>query len=93
MLDLFARGVELQAAGHHSVDDDSEEHLEFVALRKKLEWKLINLPLHCASVFDAALDGLPPDYLTPSHAMYIDRPLAQSWRRALMVALDARRVV
>jgi hypothetical protein len=61
-----------------------------VRLRKRLEWQLIKLPLHCASVFDPAVDGPPPSYLTPSHGMRIDWPLAQSWRRALLAALDAQ---
>jgi hypothetical protein len=43
------------------------------------------------SVDDPEIDGPPPNYLTPSHGMYIDWPLVQSWRRALQAAVDARK--
>lgn len=81
MVELFKRGSELQAAGH--ADGDTAGHAEFVQISKRLEWTLCQLPLHCASLFDPALDGEPPDYLTSSHGMFIDWGLARSWRQAL----------
>jgi hypothetical protein len=90
MLSLFERGLQLVAAGHDDVDDDSAAHWEFVRLAKKLEWELIKLPMHAVSIFDRALDGPPPSYLKPSHAMYIDWDLARSWRRALQAACETR---
>jgi hypothetical protein len=91
MVTLFARGLQLAAEGHDDVSDHSEAHWEFVRLSKRLEWDLIKLPLHAASVFDAEVDGPPPAYLKPSHAQFQDWSLVQSWRRALQAALDARR--
>ena len=91
MIVLFARGLQLCAEGHDDVDDDSAEHDEFRRIDKRLNWTLLGLPAHCASVFDPEIDGPPPSYLTPSHGMFIDWPLVQSWRRALQAALDGRR--
>jgi hypothetical protein len=93
MIDLYERGVQLVAEGHDDVDGDSAGRDEIAALSKKLEWSLLKLPLHCTSVFDPAIDGPPSSYLSPSHGMFLDWPLSQSWRRALQAALDARRRV
>jgi hypothetical protein len=38
MLTLFARGCELQAQGHDSVDDKGPEHYEFVQIVEELNW-------------------------------------------------------
>jgi hypothetical protein len=87
MLDLWRRGCELQAAGHDDSDDDSAEHDEFVRISKRLNWSLIGVVT--LSVFDRGLDGDPPSYATPAHAIYQDWATMQSWRRALQAALEA----
>jgi hypothetical protein len=91
MVSLFARCLELQKQGHDRAGINTAKHWEFVALSKRLQWQLIGLPAHCVSVFDPEIDGPPPKFLTPAHAMFIDWPLVQSWRRALMAAVDEQR--
>jgi hypothetical protein len=39
---------------------------------------------HSCSVFTAALNVPPREYLTPSHLQFIDWPVAQTWRKALL---------
>lgn len=93
MIDLFARGLELVERGAAEIDydvPDSSEQLEFARVRKRLEWRLIGLHPHCASVFDVQVDGEPFDWLRPEHMMWQDWGLVRGWRRALMDALDAR---
>ncbi len=91
MLDLFGQCLQLIADGYGVPGDPRPEHIRFVQLSRRLEWELIGLPPHAVSIFDDEIDGPPSSYLKPSHAMFIDWPLVQSWRRALQAALDARR--
>ena len=91
MLALFKRGCELQVAGHDNVDDESAEHVEFVKIDRELDWRVLHLPAHCASVFDPALDHPPPRYLKSGHAMLRDWYLSLHWRRALMEELEHMR--
>jgi hypothetical protein len=94
MLNLFERGMELVEQGHGEREFDHvlecPECKEYRDIKKRLEWRLIGLEPHCASVFDPAVDGPPHDYLSPIHCMRTDWPLVQAWRRALMAALEAR---
>jgi hypothetical protein len=94
MLALFRRGCELQAAGRDDVDEDSAEHVEFIEIDKRLNWTLLQLPAHCCSVFDPALDrSRPPNYVRTDHAMHRDWHISQRMRKALMEELEhARRV-
>jgi hypothetical protein len=94
MLGLFERGLELVEQGHDQREFDHEHGCpgcdEYRALTKRLEWKLIQLEPHCASVFDPAVDGPPPER-TGIYAIVVDWPIVQAWRRALMAALEARK--
>jgi hypothetical protein len=90
---LFERGLQLQAQGHAEVDYDaisSAEHQEYLRITKRLEWGLLDLPPHCASVLDPAVDRPPPDY-TRGKAMGQDWGLSQAWRRALMAEVERRK--
>jgi hypothetical protein len=49
---------------------------------RRLTWHLTGP--HSCSLFSAALDGPPHEYLTPSHLQFLDS--AQTWRRALIDA-------
>jgi hypothetical protein len=49
-----------------------------------LTWRLTGP--HSCSLFSAALDGPPHEYLTPSHLQFLDWPAAQTWRKALIEA-------
>jgi hypothetical protein len=89
MIHLFKRGCELQAAGHADVDDDSPEHDELWAIDKKL-FALCQIPWHCCSLLDPALDGEMPEYMVHLAAGR-DWGLSKQWRTALLQALDARR--
>ncbi|WP_027556619.1 hypothetical protein [Bradyrhizobium sp. Cp5.3] len=90
MVILFKRGLELQAAGHDDVDDNSPEADEFARIDKELNWQLLKLPAHMVSVLDPLLDGSMPKYM-PCLAAGRDWGSSVQWRRALQAALDARR--
>jgi hypothetical protein len=49
-------------------------------------WSLLRLPARACSLFIPALDGPSHDYLTPPHLQFIDWPVAQTWRKALIEA-------
>jgi hypothetical protein len=46
----------------------------------------LRLPARACSLFITALDGPSHDYLTPPHLQFIDWPVAQTWRKALIEA-------
>jgi hypothetical protein len=93
MLDLFERGMRLVEQGHAEIDDDHVtgclECQEYRGISKRLCWTLIGLEPHCASVFDPAVDGPPPD-MDSIYFKRRDWPLVQTWRRALIDALRER---
>ena len=56
----------------------------FLDIDKALTWPLIGP--HSESVFSAHLDGPPDLWVSPEYALYIDWPVAQAWRKALIEA-------
>jgi len=41
---------------------------------------------HSCSLFSALLDGPPDPWVSPEYLQYIDWPISQTWRRALIEA-------
>ena len=66
----------------------SKRYRRFCEIDKALTWRLIGP--HSESVFSAHLDGPPDLWTSPQYGMYIDWPIAQTWRKAL---IEASRVV
>jgi hypothetical protein len=44
------------------VDGDSDEHIEFIQIKKRLEWSLLKRAPHEVSIFED-LSGEPPTYM------------------------------
>ena len=63
---------------------ESDRYYEFTAIDKKLTWRLVGP--HSCSLFSAHLDGAPDPWVSPEYLQYIDRPVAQTWRKALIEA-------
>ena len=63
---------------------ESDRYYEFAAIDKKLTWRLVGP--HSCSLFSAHLDGAPDPWVSPEYLQYIDWPVAQTWRRALIEA-------
>jgi hypothetical protein len=79
MIALWRRGCAIYG------ERDSDEFRE---IDKQLTWRLVG-PWSC-SLCSANLDGPPDDWCSPEYAMYIDWPIAQAWRRALIDATGLR---
>ena len=62
----------------------SDRYYRFRDIDKALTWPLIGP--HSESVFSAHLDGPPDLWVSPEYALYIDWPVAQAWRKALIEA-------
>ncbi|MFH0297220.1 hypothetical protein AAFX91_08250 [Bradyrhizobium sp. 31Argb] len=89
MLDLYEAGLQLVAAGHDDVDDESEAHDEFKRIDKALSWSLLHIV--SLSVFDRSVaDDEMPSYMT-GRPVGEDWVTMRQWRKALQAALDARR--
>jgi hypothetical protein len=88
MVDLFRRGLEIQAAGDHERwEEEGGKRSEFIEISKRLNWTL----LHRAgevSVFDDALDDeeMRPVNLACGGASWDD---GVRLRQALMQAISA----
>jgi hypothetical protein len=60
-LSCSSAAVELQAAGHDDVDDESPEHEEYREIDKQLNCVLTaQFPAHAISVLDVVLDKAQP---------------------------------
>jgi hypothetical protein len=84
MVDLWRQGCAALKAmtSTEYTEGESERYRRFTAIDKALTWPLVGP--HSASLFDAALDGPPDPWCSPEYAQYIDWPIAQQWRRALI---------
>jgi hypothetical protein len=65
-------------------DGESDRYYQFCDIDKRLTWPLVGP--HSCSLFSAHLDGPPDPWTSPGYAQYIDWPVAQTWRRALIDA-------
>jgi hypothetical protein len=63
---------------------ESDRYFEFRAIDKRLTWRLVG-PYSC-SLFSARLDGPPDPWTSPGYLQYVDWPVAQTWRAALIDA-------
>jgi hypothetical protein len=63
---------------------ESDRYYEFRAIDKKLTLRLVGP--HSCSLFSAHLDGPPDPWVSPGYWQYIDWPVTQTWRAALIEA-------
>ena len=94
MAELFKTGLEiLQAGDNEQFEDDTPpgRRLEFVALYKRLNWRLLQRDPHMVSVFDAGIaEGEPPPSYMPDNGRFHGWDTALKQRAALMDALKKR---
>lgn len=67
---------------------ESERYSAFLQIDKELTWGLVSPA--STSLFSDTLDGPPDEWVSPEQLAYIDWPLAQTWRRALIEASGIR---
>jgi hypothetical protein len=92
MIQLFKRGLKIQAAGDHERwEDEGGRRDEYLALDKRLNITLLRKGWHEVSVLDPALDHQMPGYMK-NLAAGRDWPVSVGQRRALLQTASAKRV-
>jgi hypothetical protein len=88
-VELFRRGLQLQALGAHEIDYDYEERtpeeLEYCAIEFRLQWQLLKLPCDLGP-----RDGGPGQPITGGEGFTRTAPHAREVRRVLMAELSRR---
>jgi hypothetical protein len=86
MVELWRTGCALLDAmtRREYSDGESDRYYQFRDIDKRLTWPLVGP--HSCSLFSAHLDGPPDLWTSPQYGMYIDWPVAQTWRKALIEA-------